>query len=126
MLVTVVVAGVAAFAGGCGGSSKPAYCSDLKTLQKSINSLSPSGGVSSLESQLKKIQSEAQTLVSSAKGHYGPQSEAVKTAFNKLSTSVKSISGTPTASQLSDVVTSAEAAVTAVNDLATATKGACK
>ena len=63
----VAVVGLVALV-GC-GSSKPAYCSDRTNLENSIKgltSLNASSGVSGLESQVKKIESDATALVSSA------------------------------------------------------------
>jgi hypothetical protein len=139
MLVTVMVAGVAAFAGGCGGSSKPAYCDSLATLHKSINSLTSSlnlnEGISGLVNQLKKIESEgtvkkiesqAQTVVSEAKSHYSSQTEAIKSAFNKLASDVKALSSPPTTTELSALATDGQAAISSVQALSSATKNACK
>jgi hypothetical protein len=138
-LATAVVVGVAAFAGGCGGSSKPSYCNSLATLQTSINKLTKSlnlnEGITGLVNQLKKIesegtvnkiQSEAQTVVSEAKSHYAPQTEAIKSSFDKLSADVKALSSPPTLEELSSLATDGQAAVSSVKALAHATKNACK
>jgi hypothetical protein len=137
-LVTLVIAGVAAFAGGC-GSSKPAYCDSLATLHTSINNLTSSlnlnAGLTGLVNQLKKIESEgtlnkiesqAQTVVSEAKSHYSSQTDAIKSSFNKLASDVKALSSPPTVTELSALATDGQAAVTSVNDLRSATKNACK
>jgi hypothetical protein len=137
-LVTVVIAGVAAFAGGC-GSSKPDYCASLDTLHTSIDHLTSSlnlnEGLTGLVNQLKKIESEgqvqkieseAQTVVSQAKSHYSSQTTAIKNAFDKLSADLKALSSPPTVAELSALATDGQAAVTSVNDLRSATKNACK
>ena len=138
-LVTALVAGVAAVAGGCGGSSKPAYCESLATLHKSIDSLTSSlnlnEGVSGLVNQLKKLESEgtvnkiesqAQTVVSEAKSHYSSQTAAIKSSFDKLASDVKALSSPPTIEELSALATDGGAAVSSVQALRSATKNACK
>ena len=82
MVVSLAVIAVA----GC-GSSKPSYCSDRTNLQNSVKgltSLSLSSGVSGLESQLKKIQTDATTVVSSAKSDFPSQTSAIKSSVDAL------------------------------------------
>ena len=67
----VAVVGVVAIA-AC-GSSKPAYCSartNLENSVKGLTSLNSSSGVNGLQSQVKKIQTDANTVVSEAKGDF--------------------------------------------------------
>ena len=62
-----MVAAVALLAvAGCGGSSKPSYCSDRSTLENSVKGLTSaatSGDVSALKSQATTIKSDATSLV---------------------------------------------------------------
>ncbi len=73
---------VALVAAGCGGSSsKPAYCSDRSTLQSDVQGLSvptSSSDISSLQSQLTTIQSDATALVNSAKSDFPSETSAIK------------------------------------------------
>jgi hypothetical protein len=69
----LAVAGVA-LALAAWGSSEPSYCSNVSDLESSGKDLGnvnvSSGGVSALESQLKKVGSSANDLVSSAKSDF--------------------------------------------------------
>ena len=68
-----LLAMVAVVVAGCGGSSKPAYCSDLSTLKDDVKGVSvptSSSDVGDLKTQFKTIQSDATTLVNSAKSDF--------------------------------------------------------
>jgi hypothetical protein len=114
---------------GCG--SKPAYCSDLTTLESSIKDLpnqATSGGVSGLQTQLKTVQANAKTLVASAKSDFPTQSSAVESSINQLKSSVDSLAsaGKPSASAVAALGLNASAAVKSVNDFTSATQSKCK
>jgi hypothetical protein len=112
---------------GC-GSSKPAYCTDRTNLENSIKgltSLSPSNGLSGLQSQLKKIQTNATALANSAKGDFPNESSAVESSVNTLASTVKSLSGTPSGSQIAKVATDASSVVSAVKSFTSATASKC-
>src|SRR4030081_2754128 len=99
---TAAIAAVASFALAACGSSKPAYCTDRTNLQnsiKGITSLSLSSGVSGLQSQLGKIQSDATTLVKSAQGDFPTETSAIKSSVAGLSSAVKSVPPSPSAQQ---------------------------
>src|SRR5208283_5562858 len=88
-----VAAGTLIALAGC-GSSKPAYCSDRTNLENSIKgltSLSASSGVSGLTSQIKTIQSDAISVVNSAKGDFPSQTSAMKTSVDALASAVKAL-----------------------------------
>ena len=77
MLALVAAALVAA---GCGGSDKPAYCSDVSDLQQSVDDLKgvklESGALSTLQTDVKNVQSSADAVVSSAKQDFPSQTSA--------------------------------------------------
>ena len=83
-LVLATAAAAVALA-GC-GSSKPAYCTDRTNLQNSVKGLT-SAGISGLKTQLKQIQSDASTLVSSAKGDFPSETSAITSSVNTLKSS---------------------------------------
>src|SRR5580700_1156993 len=91
-ITVVVLAFVTLVAlGACGGNSKPAYCGDRTNLQNSVKGLPgaiTSGGVSSLKSQLTTIQSQATSLVNSAKNDFPSETSAITSAMNALKGSV--------------------------------------
>ena len=122
----VAVVGVVAIA-AC-GSSKPAYCSartNLENSVKGLTSLNSSSGVSGLQSQVKKIQTDANTVVSEAKGDFPSQTSAIKSSVDALSSSVKSLSANPSASQIATVSKDAANVASSVTGFADATSSKC-
>ncbi len=122
----VAAVGLIALA-GC-GSSKPAYCSDRTNLENSVSgltSLNASSGISGLESQLKKIQSDATTLVNSAKSDFPSQTSAVKSSIDALSTAVKALPSNPSAAQIASLATSAASVVSSVKSFTDASSSKC-
>jgi hypothetical protein len=112
---------------GC-GSSKPAYCSNRTNLENSIKGLkdlSISSGISGLQSQLSKIQSDAITLANSAASDFPSESSAVKSSVNAFVASVKSLPSSPSASQIASIATGAASVVSSVKSFAGATSSKC-
>jgi hypothetical protein len=123
----VAVLGVVALA-GCGGSSKPAYCTNRANLESSVKgltNLSVSSGLSGLEAQLTKIQSDANALASSAKSDFPNETSAIKSSVDTLATTVKTLPSSPSAANIATVGTQAASAVTAVQNFYNATKSKC-
>jgi hypothetical protein len=125
------VAGVALLAlvalSAC-GSSKPAYCSSRTNLENSVKglaNLNASSGVSGLKDQLGKVQSSANTLVSQAKSDFPSQTSAISSSVSALSSAVNSLSGTPSASQIAALASSASNVVTSVKSFVDATNSKC-
>lgn len=113
---------------GCGGSGKPAYCSDRSSLESSIKgltSLNPRSGISGLETQLKTIQSDASKLVSSAKSDFPAQTGAIKSSVAALESAVKALPPHPSATQLGGVATAAASVVSSVKIFMDATRSNC-
>src|SRR5205085_1177970 len=92
---SLAVVGAVAVLAGCGGSSKPSYCSDRSNLESSIKGLADvdlaSGGLSALQQQLQKVQSNAKALVSSAKSDFPSETNALETSVSNLSDAVKQL-----------------------------------
>jgi hypothetical protein len=123
LVVSLAVVAVA----GC-GSSKPSYCSDRTNLQNSVKgltSLSLSSGVSGLESQLKKIQSDATTVVSSAKSDFPSQTSAIKSSVDALKSAVKAIPASPSAGQIATIASDAASVVSSVKGFSDASSSKC-
>lgn len=126
LIAVVAVLGVVALA-AC-GSSKPSYCSTRTNLENSIKgltSLSPSSGISGLESQLKKIQTEANTLVSQAKSDFPSQTSALKSSVDALASTVKSLPENPSANQIATLSKDASDVASSVSGLVNATSSKC-
>jgi hypothetical protein len=122
-LATTAVLAIA----GC-GSSKPAYCTDRTNLENSIKgltSLNASSGLSGLQAQLQKIQTDANAAVNSAKGDFPNETSALKSSVTSLESAVKGVTSSPTPSQIASIATAASGLVTAVNNFVNATKSKC-
>ena len=114
-----------ALVAGC-GSSKPAFCTNLSALKKSVTSISVTEGISSLKSQLQTIESQAKSLVSSAKSDFPNETTAIDSAVSTVQTAVNALSSPPTAAQLASVAVGAKDAVSSVSAFASASKSKCQ
>jgi hypothetical protein len=124
-LAVAVVAGLVALS-GC--SSTPAYCSDRTNLQNSVKgltSLTVSSGLSGLKSQLKKIQSDAAALASSAKSDFPSQTSAITSSVNALKSAVQDLPSSPSAAQIAPVAHDAAAVQSSVKSFSNATQSKC-
>src|ERR1700748_1582023 len=112
--VPLVLAAAATAVGlaGC-GSSKPAYCTDRTNLQNSVKGLT-SSGISGIKTQLKQIQSDATTLVSSAKSDFPGETSAITSSVNTLESSVTALPSSPSAAQVATVTRDAASVVSSV------------
>ncbi len=120
------VAGVLAMA-GC-GSSKPAYCTDRTNLESSIKGLSNldlSNGLSSLETQLKKIESNATTLVNSAKSDFPGETSAITSSVDALKSAVTQLASDRSAANALAVTTDAANVVKSVKSFTDSTNSKC-
>jgi hypothetical protein len=130
VLIPVVALAIAAVsAAGCGSSSKPAYCSDVTDLQNSVNSLKSvslgSDTVSTLKTDLQKVQTDANAVVSSAKQDFPNQTSALQSSVSTLSNSVNALPSSPTSQQLFALTPQVASAVSAADNLKSATSSAC-
>jgi hypothetical protein len=122
----VAVAGVVAMA-GC-GSSKPAYCTDRTNLENSIKGLSRpdlSSGLSSLEAQLKKIESSATTLVNSAKSDFPSETSAITSSVDSLESAVTQLASDRSAANIAAVTADAASVAKSVKSFTDATNSKC-
>jgi hypothetical protein len=118
------VAATAVIAAGC-GSSKAAYCGDRSKLEQSVKDIDVTKGVSALKTQLQQVQTNANSLVSSAKGDFPNETSAINTSLAKLKTDVGAIASSPSPAQLVAVASDAKSAVNAVSAFASASKSKC-
>jgi hypothetical protein len=125
--LSAVAAVVVIALAGC-GSSKPAYCTDRTNLENSIKgltSLNVSSGLSGLETQLKKIESDATTLVNSAKSDFPTETSAVKSSVDSLSSAVKGLTSSPSAAQIAAIAADAGTVVSSVKSFTDASSSKC-
>jgi hypothetical protein len=124
-LVAVVVAATMV---GCSSSSPPAYCADRTTLENSVKGLTHpdlSNGVSSLEAQLKKVESDATALVNSAKGDFPSQTSAITSSVDTLKSAITQVASDRTAASIAAVATAASGVVSSVKSFTDATNSKC-
>lgn len=130
LIASVALAAAALLAVGCGSSNdKPAYCSNVSDLQSSVNDLKNvqlnTGAVSTVKTDVQKIQTNANAVVSSAKQDFPSETSALKSSVSTLSSAVKQLPSSPTAQQLAALVPDISSTVTAAKNLSSATKSAC-
>jgi hypothetical protein len=126
----VILVAAALFVAGCGDSgSEPAYCSNVSELEKSVREIGDvkleTGAIATLQGDLQTVQSNANEVVSSAKEDFPNETNAVKSAVSKLSTTIEQLPPSPTAQQLLPLASEISAVVTASKNLVSATQSAC-
>ncbi len=124
---TLAAAGLIAVA-GCGGTDKPAYCGDRTDLQDAVKGLpgaATSGNPDKLRSQLETVQSDAKTLVDSAKSDFPSETDAITRSVSATQDSLNALPPNPTASDLAQVATGAANIVTSVKNFSDATNSKC-
>ena len=109
--------------GGC-SSSKPAYCTDRTNLQNSVKGLT-SDGVSGLKSHIQQIQSDATTVVNSAKSDFPNETSAITSSVDALKTSLSDLPSNPSATQIATVASNAASVVTSVKNFVDASNSKC-
>ena len=116
-------------AAGCGGSDKPAYCSNVSDLQQSVDELKSvqlqSGALSTIQTDLQKVQSNVKAVVSSAKQDLPDQTSALESSVSSLSATINKLPPSPTPQQLVPLAQQIDGAVTAAQGLSSATNSAC-
>ena len=129
LILAMAVAAAALVAAGCGGSSKPDYCSKVSDLQQSVNDLKgvqlQSGALSTIQTDVQKVQSNATAVVSSAKQDFPSQTSALQSSVSTLSATINALPQSPTAQQLVPLVPQIRSVGTASQDLSNATNSAC-
>jgi len=125
-LACLGAAGLVALA-GC-GASKPGYCSDRTNLENSVkglSSLSFSSGLSAVQAQLKKIETDANALVSSAKSDFPNQTSAIKSSVDAFASALKALPSNPSAGQVATVASDGARVVSSVNSFVDASSSKC-
>ena len=114
---------------GCGGSSKPAICSDVDSLKSSITELRDvkleAGALATLQSDLTKVQTDLSKVKSEAKTQYATEISSVEQAGASLSTNLKAASDTPSVQSLAAVATDVSALGAALSALQDAVSSTC-
>ena len=111
---------------GC--SSTPAYCSDRTNLENSVKGLPSqvsSSGISGLESQLNKVESDATALVNSAKSDFPSQTSAIMSSVDALKSAVTALPSSPSAADMAPVVADVARVKSSVKSFTDATSSNC-
>jgi hypothetical protein len=128
LLKAMTIAVALVVVAGCGGSGKPAYCTDRSNLQSSVQGLksaASSRDVDGLKSSATKVQSDATSLVNAAKGDFPTETSAVKSSVDTLKSAVNALPASPSPQQIAPVVTGAASVVTSVQSFSDASKSKC-
>ena len=128
--IMFVLAIAALVAAGCGGDDKPAYCENVADLQVSVDDvknvqLTDSGALSTLQTELPQVRSDADAVVSSAKQDFPDETSALKSSVSTVATTIEQLPASPTAQQLAPLAQEISGVVTAANALDSATSSAC-
>jgi hypothetical protein len=127
LLGGVAVAALVA-ASGCGGSSKPAYCSDRAELQKSVQDLKGivgTSGLSGLQLQLTTVRRNATALADAAKSDFPTETSALNSSVNTLAGAIKALPSSPSSAQIAALALDVSTVVSDVKNLTKATTSAC-
>jgi hypothetical protein len=122
LLVLAAATAVIALA-GC-GSSKPAYCSDRTNLQNSVKGLT-SAGISGLKTQITQVESDASTVVNSAKSDFPSETSAITSSVDALKSSLAALPSSPSAAQVVIVGRDAASVVSSVKSFVDASNSKC-
>ena len=113
LLLPAVVLILSGLAVGC-SSSKPAYCTDAANLKTSVQNLGnvdvAKNGLSSLQTALTSVKTNAASFATDAQSAYPSQIAALNTSLSALQTAITSAKGQPP-------VTAAAAVVSAVTQV---------
>ncbi len=118
-----------ALVGGCSSSSKPAYCTAETNLKTSVQSLGDvsvtQNGLSSLQTAVSDVKTNAQKFADEAKTTFSPQTTALKNALSSLGDALKAAQASPSLATVQAVGTAVKAVSTAATNLETAVSGKC-
>lgn len=111
-------------------SSKPAYCtaaSQLKTSVRNLGNITINiHDLSSVNTAVSKVSSDAKTFASEAKSAYPSQTTALKNSLSGLQTAITSAMGQPSLTTVAAVVSSIAQVKTSASNLQSAVKGKCQ
>jgi hypothetical protein len=111
---------------GCGGTSKPAYCSAVTDFKNAVGQLKSISSPSEIVSAAKNVESTGQKAISEVKTSFAPETSAVKSSLATLATSVTKLTSSSTrASAVSAIPGEVSAVSSAADNFANAAKSKC-
>ena len=124
-VLALVLSGLAA---GC-SSSKPAYCTDAANLKTSVSNLGnvdvAKNGLSSLQTALNSVQTNASKFVTDAKSAFPSQTAALNTSLSALATAIKSANGQSAATAATTIVPAVAQVKSSADTLQSAVSNNC-
>jgi hypothetical protein len=106
-LAATGLAGLAIIA-GCGGSSKPGYCTQVTNFKNSVKTLeqvevSPSN-LSTISADVQKVGTSAKELASAVGTEFAPQISSMKSAVAALEATAKEVASSPSSTTIAHAV----------------------
>ena len=133
LLLAAAVLALSGLATGCSSSStssKPAYCtaaSQLKTSVQDLGNITVNiHDLSSVNTAVSKVSSDAKTFAADAKSAYPSQTTALNDSLSGLETAIKSAQSQPSLTTVAAVVSSITQVKTSANNLQNAAAGKCQ
>jgi hypothetical protein len=126
--VALIALSVSALLLSACGSSKPAYCSSVSNLQKSVKSLSNfniQSGPSAFVDDVKAIAADAKSVVSNAKSDFPSETSALSSSVNALANSAKQVSASPSRETITALASEVPAVINSAKNLQNATSSKC-
>jgi len=124
----VLISALALAACGGSGSGKPAYCSKIEDLKKSVTDLADikvvQGGATSVRDAFDKVRSNADAAIAAVKSDFEPQTTALSSSISDLSHSVNQLSSSPLTAATA-IPGEVSAVATAVTNLVDKTRSHC-
>ena len=87
--------------------------------------MSPSSGISALEAAFTKIKTDANTVVSQAKGDFPNETSAIKSSVDALTSAVNALKTNPSPSHIATVASAAASVVSSFQNFVDASKSKC-
>ena len=128
LLLPAAILVLSGLAAGC-SSSKPAYCTDAANLKTSVSNLGnvnvAANGLSSLQSALSSVQTNANAFASDAKSAFPSQTTALQNSVSSLGTAITSAKGQSPLTAASAVVPAVTQVKNSASSLESAASGKC-
>ena len=129
LLLPAAILVLSGLAAGC-SSSKPAYCTDAANLKTSVSNLGnvnvAANGLSSLQSALSSVQTNANAFASDAKSAFPSQTTALQNSVSSLGTAITSAKGQPPLTAAAAVVPAVAQVKTSAGAVQSAVSGTCQ
>ena len=108
---------------GCGSSSKPAYCAQVKNFKESIKTLedvelSPTN-IGTIKTDVEKVGTSAKELKVAVGNEFAPQITAMEHSLDALGATVKSVASSPSTSTIVNAISVAGTQIEALKHSAT-------